>query len=385
MRQVKYVIIGNGIAGLSAAKEIRKKDNEGSILMISREAYLTYYRPRLTEGLCEEIKSQDILVNKNDWYEKNNIQVMLNSYVERIDVKNNEIVLSKGEHIGYEKLLIATGSNPFVPPIKGKIKQDIVALRTLDDLYYYKDCLKNWQNVTVVGGGLLGLEAAWSIKKLGKNVNIVEFAPYLLSKQLDEEISRKLEKKFNDVGFNIYLSSTVEEIFEDGTIILNGGRKIKTDGIIYSIGVRPNLDIVKEAGINYNRGVIVDKYLRTNVDNIYAAGDVMELNGVVMGLWSLASEQGKVAGENMTGETVEYIWPKPYTMLKLGDIQVFSIGDITGYDKIYEVKKDDNIHHKFFTKDGKLIGGILFGDTKDMGKLKKAVFDGEDIETYLKG
>lgn len=383
MRQIKYLIIGNGIAGLSAAKEIRKKDNDGSILMVSKEAYLTYYRPRLTEGLYENMKPEDILVNKSNWYEEKNIHVELNCNVEKIDVDNNKVLLSQGEHIEYEKLLIATGSHPFVPPIKGKVNQDIVALRTLDDLYYFKDCLKNWENVTVVGGGLLGLEAAWSIKKLGKKVNIVEFAPYLLSKQLDEEISRKLEKRFADEGFDIYLSSTVEEVLENGTAVLNGGRKIKTDGIIYSIGVRPNLDIIKESGLIYNRGIVVDKYLKTNIDNVYAAGDVIELDGVVMGLWSLSSEQGKIAGANMAGETVEYTWPKPFTMLKLGDIQVFSVGDIKGYDRIHEVKRDANIHHKYFTKDGKLIGGILFGDTKDMGKLKKAVFDGEEIELYL--
>jgi len=383
MRQVKYLIIGNGIAGLSAAKEIRKRDNDGSILMISKEPYLTYYRPRLTEGLCKDMKVEDVLVNKSNWYEEKNIQVELNRNVEKIDVENNTVFLSKGEQVGYEKLLIATGSHPFVPPVK--VNQDILALRTLDDLYYFKDCLEKWQIVTVVGGGLLGLEAAWSIKNLGKKVNIVEFAPYLLVKQLDEEISRKLEKRLIDEGFDIYLSSTVEEVLDDGTALLDGGRQIKTDGIIYSIGVRPNLDLIRETGINFNKGIIVNEYLKTNVDNIYAAGDVIEMSGTVMGLWTLASEQGKVAGANMAGEKLEYSWPRPFTMLKLGDIQVFSVGDIKDYDKVYETKESDSKHHKLFAKNGKLVGGILFGDTKDMGKLKKAVLNGEDVETYIKG
>lgn len=383
MKKVEYLIIGNGIAGLSAAKEIRKNDKDGNILMISKEPYLTYYRPRLTNGIYEGIKAEDILVHKDKWYEDNNIQVLLNRHVNRIDVENNKVELSQGEEIGYKKLLLATGSQPYVPPIKGNINQEVLALRTLDDLEYFRHQLKEWRSVTVVGGGLLGLEAAWSIKKLGKKVKIVEFAPYLLVKQLDQEISGKLENRLIDEGFEIYLSSTIEEVLNDGTAVLNGGRRFKTDGILYSIGVRPNLDLVKEAGIKYDRGVIVDKYLKTNIDNIYAAGDVIEKDGIVLGLWTLANEQGKVAGANMTGKLVEYIWPQPFTMLKLGDIQLFSIGDIKGYDKVYEIKENNNIHHKYFAKDGRLIGGILFGDTKDMAKLKKGVFNGEKIESYL--
>lgn len=384
MKVVEYLIIGNGIAGLSAAKEIRKNDREGSILMLSKESYLTYYRPRLTDGLYKGVKAEEILVHKDKWYEENNIQVLLNRCVDRIDIENNKVELSQGEEIGYRKLLLATGSRPFVPPVRGKVNQDVLALRTVEDLEYFRNKLKDWKSVTVVGGGLLGLEAAWSIKKLGKEVKIVEFAPYLLVKQLDQEISKNLEERLKDEGFEIYLSSTVEEILDDNTAVLNEGRRIKTDGILYSIGVRPNLDLVKEAGINYNRGVIVDKYLKTNIDNIYAAGDVVEKDGMILGLWTTANEQGKVAGANMTGKSIEYTWPQAFTMLKLGDIQLFSIGDIRGYDKSYEVKEEGNIHHKYFTKDGRLIGGILFGDTKDMAKLKKGVFYGEEIESFLK-
>lgn len=385
MKQVRYLIIGNGIAGLSAAKEIRKNDKDGSILMISKEPYLTYYRPKLTDGLFKEVNAEDILVQKDKWYKEKNIQVILDGHVEKIDVENNRVVLSQGEDIIYEKLLLATGSHPFVPPIKGKIDQELLALRTLDDLYYFKNCLEKWDQVTVVGGGLLGLEAAWSLKKLGKKVKIVEFAPYLLVKQLDKEISKKLEKRLIEEGFEIYLSSTVEKVLNDGTCLLNGGRNIKTDGILYSIGVRPNLDLVNDTGINFNRGVIVDNNLKTNIENIYAAGDVIEKDGVVLGLWTSANEQGKIAGANMAGEFLEYSWPQPFTMLKLGDIQLFSIGEVKEYDKAYEIKDNNgDIHYKFFTKNSKLIGGILFGDTKDMGKLKKGVFEGEEIEAYLK-
>lgn len=385
MKNIKYVIIGNGIAGLSAAKEIRKNDKDGSILMVSRENYLTYYRPRLTEGLYKDLKAENILVNKESWYEENNIDVLLNVNVERIHEDESIIELSDGKKIKYDKLLLATGSNPFVPPTKGNINQEILALRTIDDLNYFKGCLNKWEQVTVIGGGLLGLEAVWSIKNLGKKVKIVEFAPYLLAKQLDEEISKKLEKRLIEEGVEIYLSSTVEEVLDDGIVVLNTGKKFKTDGILYSIGVRPNLEIVKDTNIKYNRGIIVDDNLRTNINNIYAAGDVIEKDGIVLGLWTLANEQGKIAGANMSGKDLKYTWPQPFTMLKLGNIQLFSIGNIKEYDKVYDIKKNNgNVHHKLFTVNKKIVGGILFGDTKDMGKLKKAVFNEEDIDTYLK-
>lgn len=385
MKNIKYLIIGNGIAGLSAAKEIRKNDKVGSVLMISREKYLTYYRTRLTDGLNKDMKAENILVNKLSWYEENNIDVILNGNVERINAEENIIELSDGEKIKYDKLLLATGSHPFVPPIKGNINQDVLALRTIDDLYYFKDCLNKWEEVTVIGGGLLGLEAAWSIKNLGKKVKIVEFAPYLLGKQLNEEISKKLESRLIEEGLEIYLSSTVEEVLDDNTVVLNTGKKFKTDGLLYSIGVRPNLELVKDTDIKYNRGIIVDDNLRTNINSIYAAGDVIEKDGIVLGLWTLANEQGKIAGANMSGKDLKYTWPQPFTMLKLGDIQLFSIGNIKEYDKSYEIKKDNGkIHHKLFTVDSKIVGGILFGDTKDMGKLKKAVSNEQNIDTYLK-
>lgn len=388
MDNIKYLIIGNGIAGLSAAREIRKIDDKGSMMMITNEPYLTYYRLKLTEYLSKDFEDEELLVNDEDWYKEKNIEVLLNMIVESLDVDKNEVKLDDGSTIKYEKLLLAMGSRPFIPPIPGKFKQGVLALRTLEDLKYIKSYFDECEDIVIIGGGPLSLEAAWHLNILGKNISLVVRSSYLMNKQLDEEISKKLEEKLIENGINIYLNSNTEEILgkakADG-IKLDNGEHIKADGVLFSTGIVPNIDIVRDTPIKFNRGIIVDNKFKTNIDNIYAAGDVAEVDGRIIGLWTSSNEQGKVAGSNMAGKIVEHTEAKPFTTLRLGDdINIFSMGNVDEYDKVYEHKEDNgNIHHKIFTTDGKITGGILFGDIKDMGKLRKAIIENMDIDSYL--
>ncbi|MEY8416376.1 FAD-dependent oxidoreductase [Tissierella praeacuta] len=388
MDKAKYLIIGNGIAGLAAAREIRAHDEKGTIIMISSESTLTYYRVKLTEYMSKEFTDEELLVSKENWYQDKNIKVILRKLVEDIDITNNKVRLDDGQEISYEKLLIATGSRPFIPPINGKYKEGLFALRTLKDLHYIKEYLKSCNDVSLIGGGLLGLEAAWALKELDKKVNIIEFAPYLLPRQLDKEISDKLEKKLSEHGFKIYLSSQAEEILGDGAVTgirLNGERKLESEAVLVSSGIRPNLDLVRDTEIEYNRGIIVDKHLKTNIDNIYAAGDVVEIDGMVLGLWTAGNEQGKIAGANMAGKELEYNQPKIFTTLKIGNIELFSAGIIDDFDRVHEYKDDErDIHHKLFTRDNKIVGAILFGDLKEMNTIRNAVISNTSIDEYIK-
>ncbi|WP_333637834.1 NAD(P)/FAD-dependent oxidoreductase [Tissierella praeacuta] len=388
MDKAKYLIIGNGIAGLAATREIRAHDEKGTIIMISSESTLTYYRVKLTEYMSKEFTDEELLVSKENWYQDKNIKVILRKLVEDIDITNNKVRLDDGQEISYEKLLIATGSRPFIPPINGKYKEGLFALRTLKDLHYIKEYLKSCNDVSLIGGGLLGLEAAWALKELDKKVNIIEFAPYLLPRQLDKEISDKLEKKLSEHGFKIYLSSQAEEILGDGAVTgirLNGERKLESEAVLVSSGIRPNLDLVRDTEIEYNRGIIVDKHLKTNIDNIYAAGDVVEIDGMVLGLWTAGNEQGKIAGANMAGKELEYNQPKIFTTLKIGNIELFSAGIIDDFDRVHEYKDDErDIHHKLFTRDNKIVGAILFGDLKEMNTIRNAVISNTSIDEYIK-
>lgn len=386
MEKTKYLIIGNGIAGLAAIREIRKRDKESNINVVSSEGILTYYRTKLTEYISKDFKDEELLVAKEDWYKENKIKLYLNKIVEKIDIDNNIIVLDDSKKIQYEKLLIATGSRAFVPPISGKFKEGVFALRSLKDLHYVKKYLRNLKKVTVIGGGLLGLEAAWSLKKLGKEVSIVEFAPYLLPRQLDKNISKKLQESLEKEGFKIYLDSQAQEILgevkADG-IRLNEDRVVDTEAILISAGIRPSLDLVRDTEIKYDKGIIVDTKLKTNIDNIYAAGDVVEIDKMVLGLWTVSNAQGRVAGANMTGDNLEYIKPSIFTNLQIGNIKLFSAGCIDEFDKVYEYKEEQGIHHKLFVKEEKLVGAILFGDLSKMNGVRSAVVSNMNIEEYL--
>lgn len=385
MEKTKYLIIGNGIAGLAAAREIRNNDEVSSITIVSSESTLTYYRTKLTEYLSKEFSDEDLLVSKKAWYKDKNIDVVLSKIVENINIENNTVRLDDSKEIEYEKLLIATGSRPFIPPITGKFKKGVFALRTIKDVHYIQGYLKDCKDVTVIGGGLLGLEAAWSLKKLGKKVTIVEFAPYLLPRQLDKEISKKLEEKLIEEGFTIYVDSQAKEILGEGkadAIKLNKDIEFKTDAVLISSGIRPNLDLVRDTPISYDKGIIVDKNLKTNIENIYAAGDVAEIDGMILGLWPASNEQGKIAGGNMAGKDLEYIQPKIFTNLQIGNIKLFSAGEINDFDSVYEYK-DKEIHHKVFVKENRIQGAILFGDLKEMNNLRNAVISKIDIEEYI--
>lgn len=383
--KTNYVIIGNGIAGLSAAKEIRNRDKDGSITLVSSEEYLTYYRVKLSHYISKDFEDKELYINKADWYEKMNIEVLLGKIVEKIDVDSRSIKLDDGKIINYDKLLIANGSRPFIPPIAGKFKAGVFALRTLKDLRHIKKYFSLCEDITVVGGGLLGLEAAWAIKELGKKVNIVEFAPYLLPRQLDKELAEEVSEKLRKHGLNLYFDAAAEEILGETRVDglkFKDGRTIKSDAVLISAGVRPNLDLVIDSDIKYDKGIKVDKHMRTNIEDIYAAGDVAEVDGNVIGLWGIANDQGKTAGENMTEGNKEYKLPEPFTTLSIGDISLFSVGNVKDFSNTIEYK-ENNVHHKLFITEGKLTGAVLLGDTSPMIKVKKAVNNNLDISEHI--
>lgn len=385
MEKVDYLIIGNGIAGLSAIKEIRSKDKDGRIALVSNEPYNTYYRVRLTELISKDFTDDEILVNKDDWYEENNITEYLNRSANELDTENNRVILDDGIEIEYSKLLLATGSKPFIPPMKNQDKEGFFALRSLDDLNEFKNYLEDCNKIAVVGGGLLGLEAAWSLKELGKEVTILQFDNCILGNQLDIPLAKRLEEELEKEGFKIYTNADVETLLGTTKVAgvrLKDGREMDVDAVLVSTGVKPNMDLVKTSNIEQNRGVVVDTSLKTNIENIYAAGDVIELNGVVLGLWTAGLEQGRIAGNNMVGGDMTYDVPKPFASLNIGPISLFSAGQTKDVDKVYEEIDGDN-HNKLFVKDGKLVGCILYGNTKSMGKFRKAVFAKKDIGEFL--
>ena len=379
-----YLIIGNGIAGLSATEEIRKKDKDATILIVSEEKSSTYWRTRLSHLISQEFEKDDLFVKKQPWYDERKIDEKLESCIEKIDFDKNVAILCDGEEIEYGKLLLATGASPFVPPITNINSKGVFAIRTITDLMNFKDYVKDKKKVVVIGGGILGLEAAHSALLLEKDVTVIESFDYLLSRQLDRELSEKLEKELNDMGIKTFTGKFTEEILAENGIVkgvkLADGTETAADAIMVQAGIRSNIDIAKNSGLDTERGIIVDDSLKTKYDNVYAAGDCAQIGDFTIGLWTSSQEMGKIAGNNMAGDKQMYEKPKPFSTLTIGDIKIFSAGMNSG-EGVEEVKseKDGNIY-KLFKLHDKYVGGILWGDIKYQNDIKDIVFFGKDLQ-----
>lgn len=382
METRKYIILGNGIAGYSAAKEIRKTDKEGSILIISKESYPTYFRIQLTHLIAKDIDDK-VFMSPEDWYEKNSIEVLLKENIKSFHPEERRVVLEDGREFQGEKILLATGASSFIPPIQGVDKKNIFAIRSLDDVKAFNEALKTAEKVTVIGGGLLGLEAAYSIHESGKPVQVVESFSHLLGRQLDTEEGHRLEDRLKEMGMTIYCGHNTQEFLgEDKVegIRLDNGEEIKTDLVLLSTGIRPNTGLFKESALEVNRGLVVDESLRTSVDQVYAAGDVAEIHSVCLGLWTAGMETGKIAGHNMANpqDLKTYETPKNFTELSIGDIEIFSVGQNKDEGQILTEEEEDR-RVRIFLEEDKIVGGILVGNTKAKGKLKKLVFNGANL------
>lgn len=379
-----YLIIGNGIAGLAAAEEIRKNDENGKILIVSKEEIPTYWRTRLSALIAKDFDKDDIYVKKEAWYQEKNIEEKLDTEVEKLDLENNKAILANGEEIEYGKVLLATGARAFVPPIKNVESKGVFAIRSLDDLISFKEYAADKKEVVIIGGGILGLEAAFSVKELGKEVSVIEAADYILNRQLDHELSKKLEKSLNEMGIKTFTGKATEEILaNDGKVTgikLSNGEEIKADVIMVQAGVRSIIDLAKNSNLEVDRGIIVNDNLQSKKENVYAAGDCAQIGNFTIGLWTASQEMGKIVGRNMTGAKETYEKPKPFSTLMIGNIKVFSAGMTSG-EGIEEMKaeKDGNIY-KLFKKDGKFVGGILWNDIKMQNDVKDLVFNGKNLE-----
>lgn len=379
-----YLIIGNGIAGLSATEEIRKKDPQGKILIVSEEKPSTYWRTRLSDLISKDFTEEEIFVKKHSWYDDRKIEERLFTKVEKIDPEKRIAYLAGGEEIEFKKALIATGARAFVPPITNIDSKGVFAIRTVDDLRSFKEYVANKKEVVVIGGGILGLEAAFSAKKLGLELTVIESFDYLLARQLDRELSEKLEKNLNELGIKtITGKNTAEILTKDGAVCgvkLADGTDLSADAIMVQAGVRSNIKIAQDSGLETDRGVVVNDHLETAHEGIFAAGDCAQIGQFTIGLWTSSQEMGKIAGHNMTGDSESYKQPKPFSTLMLGDIKLFSAGMNSGEGIEEErIEKEDKIY-KLFKKEDSYVGGILWGDIMYQNDVKNIVFNGKALE-----
>ncbi|MCK5626314.1 NAD(P)/FAD-dependent oxidoreductase, partial [Candidatus Bathyarchaeota archaeon] len=290
----------------------------------------------------------------------------------------------------YDKLLLANGAHPFIPPINGIEKNGIFTLRSIKNVLAIKEYATSARTVVIIGGGLLGLEFAVALRKLGLKVKIVEISPRLLPRQLDHDGSKILKELIEAYGIEIYLGVKTTEILgkkEVSGILLDNGKVLSCNFLLISAGIRANIDLALKAGINVNRGVIVDKYMQTSVNDVYAAGDVAEFEGRIYGIIPAAINQGKIAAMNMLGNN-KYIYKGtiPSTLLKIVGIDLMSMGitNLEGpqYEEIKKIDKERGIYKKLVLNQEKIIGAIILGDKKDLTSIRRLINQELDVSKY---
>ena len=359
----RYVIIGNGTAGASGAVQIREKDKEASIVIFTREKYPYYYRPRLPEYVSGTITQPSFTMHTLQQYKEWNMDLRLGEKVIAIDTAKKEVTGDRQGKVPYDELLLAAGSGSFLPPVPGSGKAGVYTLRTIDDAEALKAAAGKAKTAILVGGGLLGLEAGKALVNLGLKVEVVEFMDRLLPRQLDTASAAILQKQLEGMGFSFHLSAKVQEITGGEAVtglLLADGKRIEGGMVLFSAGVRPNLELARMAGLEIDKAVKVDQYMRTSVEHIWAAGDVAEFGGQPCGLWTVAMAQGKAAGASMAGHLTPYLPKAPSTTLKVAGIDLISAGDIDAENSGCSKVCVSGSGYRKIVLQGDTIKGIIF-------------------------
>lgn len=376
-----YLVLGNGAAGISAATAIRERNATASIVMVSNEAVLSYNRPMLTKSMLANFHADQIAIHDAAWFEEMNITNILDRTIVKLEPDNRVILFEGGFKLQYDKCIYALGSECFVPPIKGHDKPEVIAIRRISDTMKISDMLPKVKNVVVIGGGVLGLEAAWELSKAKCKVTVLELADKLMGRQLDDGACDFLLERINDVGIEVFLNVCIEEITGDTCVTgvkLVDGRVFAADLVIVSAGVRANTAIAKEAGITIDRAVVVNDKMETNIPGIYACGDCAQFDGVNYAIWPEAIDMGKTAGANAAGDTASYETVLASLTFNGMKTSLLSIGDNGKDDKLrYKtVEFKDPVkktYEKYYFANNRLTGVILIGDTSKLVSVTQAV------------
>lgn len=367
---MKYVIIGNSAAGIACVEGIRSADAEGEITIVSDEPFAAYGRPLISYYLLGATDRQRMLYRPADFYEKNRVRTLLGARAEKIDPAAQKIVLRGGEEIPYDRLLVATGSRPFEPPMEGidGVKNKFNFM-TLQDALSLEKVLSKRKNVLIIGAGLIGLKCLEGILERVKSVSVADMAGRILPSILDDAGAAVVRRELEGKGAKFYLSDSVAK-FEGNTAHLKSGKEISFDILVVAVGVRPNTELVKDAGGEVSRGVVTDEKQQTSLKNVYAAGDCAESFDItsgarkVLALLPNAYRQGYTAGVNMAGGEAAFADAMPLNAIGFFGSHVLTAGSYEGESF---VQAEGDVYRKFFCKDGVLKGFILVNSPERAG------------------
>ena len=380
------VVIGNGMAGCRAVEEILARDpGKYRITIFGAEPRVNYNRIMLSPVLAGEKSYEEIIINGQDWYDDNGIELISGDPVSGIDRAAKTVTGRSGRTIGYDKLMIATGSDPFIIPVPGKDLPGVVTFRDLDDVEKMLAAADLGGNAVVIGGGLLGLEAAHGLSLRGMQVTVLHLMPTLMERQLDEAAGWLLKSALEARGQTILTGADTAEIVGDGkvqAVRLKDGTEIPADIVVMAVGIRPNVALAKDAGLAVGRGIQVDDHMVTSDEDILAVGECVEHDGNVYGLVAPLWEMCRSLADGLVAQPNGYRGSVTSTKLKVSGIDVFSAGDFSGGEGCEDIVLRDatrGIYKRVIVKDDKIVGAVLYGDTADGNWYFDLLKKGEDI------
>ncbi len=396
----KYVIVGGSAAGIGAVEAIREVDPIGTISVISEESFSLYSRPMISNYVSGRVSLDGIKYRDSKFWKNNKVQALTGRKAASLNFTERYVKLDGGAKIYYEKLLIATGGKPILPRIEGVNKDGIFTFTSFADADRLMAKIRRGQKVVVVGGGLIGVAVAEALVQRGLNVTIVELKDRILNLILDETASEIVENVIRKVGVTILTGQSVQRILGKATdndsivggVLLTNGNEIQCDLVVFAIGVIPRTELVIGTDVKMNRGIIVDKFMRTNVSDVFACGDVAEVYDFLLDenrllpLWPIAYQGGKVAGYNMAGKEADYLDGTFMSSLNYFDLPIISVGIVNppednGYEVLINHDASKNVYKKLVLRDDVIVGmifvngieraGILFNLMKNHVNVKK--------------
>lgn len=376
----KLVVIGNGMAGISTVEQILKLTSKFEITVFGSEPHPNYNRIMLSYVLEGSKTIDDIILNDLNWYRDNGITLHTGTAVARIDKETKEVVTEDGQRVPYDKVLIATGSTSFILPIPGSDKEGVVGFRDISDCEQMIQAAKTCRKAAVIGGGLLGLEAAKGLVQLGMDVTVVHLMEDLMERQLDHQAAGMLKAELERQGIKFKMGAQTTELVGGSRVSglrFADGTELEAEFVVMAVGIKPNVAVAKASGIEVNRGIVVNDYLQTSLEGVYSVGECTEHRGVCYGLVAPLFEQGMVLAKHISGaETAPYAGSVVSTKLKISGVDVFSTGEfIDGPEHTVICSKDDwkRTYKKILLKDNVFVGAVLFGDINDSAELQKLI------------
>ncbi len=389
MQKLRLVMIGNGMAGVRTLEELLAiAPNLYDITVFGAEPHPNYNRILLSPVLSGEQTLKEIVLNDLHWYASHNIRLILGKKVTRIDRRARRVEAEDGTSVEYDRLLIATGSNPVMLPVPGAQLEGVLTYRDIHDTQAMIDAAKTLKHAVVIGGGLLGLEAANGLRQRGMDVTVVHLMPWLMERQLDRTAGAMLQQTLEGRGLQFKLEAQTAEIVDDGkghvsAVRLKSGEELPAQLVVMAVGIRPNTQLAQSAGLYCNRGIVVNDTMQTYDPRIYAVGECANHRGIAYGLVAPLFEMAKVCANHLAEFGIgRYAGSVTSTKLKVTGVDLFSVGDFHGGDDAEEIVMSDpgaGVYKKLVIKNDKLVGGVMVGDTVDGAWYFKLLREGTNI------